>query len=211
MMTPMRFPKRRGSGFMLPELLICVAMLAIAIAALMGAFLGQIMLNEHARNLTWAIHDANRVMERLRQANTGAACTAPSAVAPVGFANWDAWLAADGAGKSIQPLPNTNELIVVTCQDQDGGALAGDYCGTAGTPQVSANEWKSQGATTTFDPIRVTVTVCWRHRTRVIGECAWNGAVLSADDSVAVPGELTNLNGVIESPATLVTLMTCRR
>ena len=67
---------------MLPELLICVAMLAIAIAALLGAFLGQLMLNEHARNLTWAIHDANRVMEQLRQVNTTAACTTPSAVPP---------------------------------------------------------------------------------------------------------------------------------
>ena len=201
MMAPMRVTRRRCSGFMLPELLICIAMLAIAIAALMGVFLGQLMLNEHARNLTWAIHDANRVMERLRQVNTG--CTTPSAVPP-GVTSWNAWLAADGTGKSIQPLPNTNELIVVTCQDS-AGALK---CGTGN--QVGTGEWAGgvQAGNTTYDPIRVTVTVCWRHRTRVIGECTWNGAALVADETVTVPNDVA---GVVESPATLVTLMTCRK
>ena len=65
------------SGMTLIELLIGAAMLAVAIAALLGAFFGQSILNEHARNLTWAMNDANRVMERLREANAGAGCNQP--------------------------------------------------------------------------------------------------------------------------------------
>ena len=210
---------------MLPELLICVAMLAIAIAALMGAFLGQLMLNEHARNLTWAIHDANRVMERLRQANTN--CQTPSAaVLPVSasnFTSWNAWLASTaadgGGGKSIQPFsgaaPDATERVVVTCQDQDGGTASTDFCGKGAPAQVGTGEWnKHQAGGTSFDPIRVTVTVCWRHRQRVIGECRWDAGTntligdQTSEDNVSVPGDLDE---GIESPATLVTLMTCRR
>lgn len=207
---------------MLPELLICVAMLAIAIAALLGAFLGQLMLNEHARNLTWAIHDANRVMERLRQANTSATCTTPSAIIdPDGtgplapYASANAWLqdtgGNGGGGKSIQPNPNTEELIVVTCQNSAGN----DYCDTDATPQVGAGEWRGTidaANNPDHDPMRVTVTVCWRHRNRVIGECQWNAGALTTsqaiETAVAVPNDVA---GVVESPATLVTLMTCRR
>jgi hypothetical protein len=39
---------------------------------------------------------------------------------PAGFAGWDAWLAdpsaAGGGGKSIQPNPAANELVVVSTQ-----------------------------------------------------------------------------------------------
>jgi len=177
-------------GFTLAELLIGATMLAIAIAALLGAFLGQTILNEHARNLTWAINDANRVMERLRQQNTGAGCTTPSWTAPnecdpggisacvdtdadaSRTTAWDDWLSDTvGGGKSIQPDPLTNELVVVTA--------------------------------TGTDPIQLTVAVCWRHRNRVIGECTWNGAALAANDADG--------DGVIDSLAMLSTVMTCRR
>ena len=147
---------KRLEGFTLIELMIGAILLAVAITTLLGAFLGQITLNEHARNLTWAVNDANRVLERMRQQNSGAACTSPSANPPGGFASWNAWLAADiaaggGGGKSIQPNPNTNELIMVT------------------------ND--------TSDPMEITVAVCWRHRGRVIGECRWNGGALVANDA----------------------------
>ena len=187
-------------GFTLVELLIGAAMLALAIVALLGAFIGQSALNEHARNLTWAINDANRVMERLREQNTGAACAQPDARAP-GFTSWDAWLAdttaAGGGGKSVQPNPAVNERIVVTCRDNT--TLA--YCGT--TDQISANEWRTQGIDTNFDPIQIAVAVCWRHRGRTIGECTWNAGALTANDADA--------DGVVESPAMLSTVMTCRR
>ncbi len=135
---------KHAHGFTLIELLIGAATLAIAIVALLGAFFGQITLNEHARNMTWAINDANRVMERLRQLNSnpcGGAVpiTFPTADAGrvpecggAGCASWDAWLASQGvpSGKSIQPFnvanPTNNELIVVTCQNSVG-ALG---CGT---------------------------------------------------------------------------------
>lgn len=146
---------RTASGLTLVELLIGGLILFVGIAAMFGAFVGQTTLNEHARNHAWAIHDANRVMERLRQQNTGAGCAIPSVAAPAGFASWNAWLtdtgAAGGGGKSVQPTPNTNELIVIS----------------------------SSGV----DPIQVTVAVCWRSRARVIGECAWNGVALTPNDA----------------------------
>jgi prepilin-type N-terminal cleavage/methylation domain-containing protein len=168
--------RKRQSGFTLIELMIGAILLAVGITTLLGAFLGQITLNEHARNLTWAVNDANRVLERMRQQNSGAACASPSAAAPAGFADWDAWLAGDmaaggGGGKSIQPDPDTNELVMVT----SGGA----------------------------DPLEITVAICWRHRERTIGECDWNAGALITDDSDG--------DGVLESPAMLSTLMTCRK
>lgn len=153
------------------------AMLAMAIVTLLGTFLGQLTLNEHARHLAWATNDASRVMEQLRRQNSGASCAAPSATPPAGFASWDAWLADTtangGSGKSLQPNPAVNELVVVT---------------SSGT-----------------DPLTVTVAVCWRHRNRTLGECTWNGAALAAN-----PGAGGNPQ-VTESPAMLMTFMTCRR
>jgi len=150
---------RRDRAFTLAELIIGAAVLAIAITALLGAFLGQTTLNEHARNLTWAINDANRVMERIRQLNTGCA-GAPSSAVPSecgdgddACASWDAWLddPVAGGGKSLEPDPDNNELLVPT-------AVAGD-------------------------PLQITVAVCWRHRGRIIGECEANGAALTQDDA----------------------------
>lgn len=197
-----RSAQRRSAGFTLAELLIGAAMLLIAVTALLGAFFGQTALNEHARNLTWSLNDATRVMERLRERNTGCA-TQPSAVPPNGFTSWDAWLAdvsnAGGGGKSVQPTPNSNERVFVTCRDNATLALCGDV------DQVGTTEWNRQaGVNTNFDPIQITVAVCWRDRTRVIGECAWDGAAqrLNPNDG--------NGNGVIESPGMLTTIMTCR-
>ncbi len=200
-MTPTR-PTSSG-GFTLAEVMLAAAMLTVAIVALLGAFIGQNMLNEHARNLTWAINDASRVIERLRELNTGAACAAPDARAPGAYATWDAWLADaanGGGGKSIQPNPASNERIFVTCRDNNAPNAA---CGT--TDQVRAGEWVSQGIDTNFDPIQITVAVCWRHGQRTIGECTWNAGTqtLNANDADG--------DGVIESPGMLSTVMTCRR
>ena len=190
-------------GMTLIELVLGALTLVVAIAAILGAYLGQLTLNEHARNISLAVHDANRVIEQMRQENTPCTViTAPQSKPEINPAfappnNWNAWVTANGPS-----LGTTPELVVVTCQDPDGGTAITDYCGTAGQAQVGADEWRTQAAATTFDPLRVTVSVCWRHRERVIGECAWNGAALSAND--------TDADGVIESPAMLTTLVTCR-
>jgi type II secretory pathway pseudopilin PulG len=178
-----------SDGFTLAEVLLGGMALAVAMAAILGAYLGQVTLNEHARNLSVAVQDANRVMERLRQQNSPCVGTSnPSAAAPAGFASWDAWLndtgATGGGGKSILPTPAANELITVTTQN------------AAGTGPPGANE----------NPIRVTVAVCWRHRNRTLGECTWNNVNLVADEAVPMPAD-TN---VIDSPAMLTTLVTCR-
>ncbi|MDP3703108.1 MAG: hypothetical protein Q8R78_01795 [Candidatus Omnitrophota bacterium] len=166
--------------------------LSVAIAAILGAYIGQLTLNEHARNLSVAIQDANRVIERIRQQNTSAAgcTTAPSALPPGGFATWDVWLddtsPTGGGGKSIYPDPNPavnepHELVVLTSQNRDGSPLL-----------AGAN------------PIRVTAAVCWRHRNRTLGECTWSGTSLSANPGAGGDPLAT------ESPAMLTTLVTCR-
>ena len=173
--TPGRGRSRCAGGMTLVELLIGVVILLVVTGALFGAVTQQTTLNEHSRNMSWAMLDADRIMERLRQLNTG--CATPTALASglpaaecggAACASWDAWLAAGGGGK------NMPELMVVSTP-------------TPGT-----------------DPLSVTVAVCWRHRDRTIGECNWNGAVLTAN-----PGAGGNPN-VTESPAMLSTMITCR-
>jgi len=184
--------KSSGAGFTLAEVVLGGMPLTVAIAAILGAYIGQLTLNEHARNLSLAIQDANRVIEQLRQQNSPCAggTTAPTAVPPTGVwgTNWNLWLdnAAGGGGKSLLPTPAVNELLILTCQNRDGTAAC-----------VSGD-----------NPIRVTAAVCWRHRNRTIGECTWNGATLAGADG-AVPGPFT-IAGVVESPAMLTTLVTCR-
>ncbi|MBI3088407.1 MAG: prepilin-type N-terminal cleavage/methylation domain-containing protein [Candidatus Omnitrophica bacterium] len=164
-------------GLTLIELMVCVTLLVVGITALLGAFLSQMALNEHARNMAWAMNDANRVMERMRQLNVN--CDTPSAAAPSecgdgndACADWNDWLADTAEGKSIEPDPDTYELITMT---------------STGT-----------------DPLQVTVAVCWRHKSRVIGECTWDAGTETFDTD-DVDGD-----GIIESPAMLSTLMTCR-
>ena len=163
--------------------------LTVAIAAILGAYIGQLTLNEHARNLSLAIQDANRVIERIRQQNTPCAggTSAPTALPPTGVwgTSWDLWLndAGGGGGKSLLPTPNVNELVVLTAQNRDGTPLA-----------ANAN------------PIRVTAAICWRHRNRTIGECDWNGTNLVENELLNMPTDTTD----IDSPAMLTTLVTCR-
>ena len=182
-------------GFTLVEALLAGVALAVAIAAILGAYIGQITLNEHSRNLSLAAQDANRVMEQLRLQNSPCAGTSPSASVPAAtgvgtctapITSWNDWLQRCGGGKSVQPNPTVNELITLTCQNRAGTV----------TP-CPANE----------NPIRATVAVCWRHRNRTIGECTWNGANLVADENVVVAADTPN---VIDSPVMLTTLVTCR-
>lgn len=201
-----------AAGFTLIEMVLAALTLLIAFGAILGAYFGQLTLNEHARNLSLAVHDANRVIEQMRRNNI--ACgSLPTARAFAGnpsvfFNNWDAWLAetlvnSGGGGKS---LGAATERIFVTCQDRDGGALATDYCNAAQVATGVNGEWVSNAGSVNHDPLRVTVAVCWRHRTRVIGQCTWDGANLQPNDLTPPIGTV----GVIDSPAMLTTLVTCR-
>ncbi len=183
------------AGFTLVEVVLGILIIVAVVTAILGAYIGQITLNEHARNLSLAIHDANRVIEQMRQQNAGCAPSAPSIVPTGGVANWNGWL---GAGKSIQPDPTNNELIVVTCRDRNGAS-----CGSN-----QATEWNTAVASpTSFDPLSVTVAICWRHRNRIIGECSPNGNGLVAAPDGTNGG---TVDGIISSPAMLTTLVTCR-
>ena len=193
--------RKAAQGFTLVEVVLGALTLAVVASAILGAYVGQVTLNEHARNLTWATQDANRVVEQIRLENTGPGCTSPDVV-PAGVTSWNAWMNTGGGGapKSLKPDPDLNELIVVTCQNNPS-AGAPLYCGDA--DQVGTGEWaQAAGFNSDYDPLRVTVSVCWRHRNRTIGECAWDGTTLSASD--------TDGDGVIEAPAMLTTLVTCR-
>ena len=110
-------------GFTLVELLLGGSMLVVAWTGLLQAWLAQLTLSEYSRGLSWAVNDSDRVMERLHQQNAGAACSAPTVAPPAGFAGWDAWLADTtangGGGKSIQPNPAVNELIVLSASGTD--------------------------------------------------------------------------------------------
>ncbi len=190
---------RDNSGFTLIEIVLGALTLVVAATAILGAYLGQGILNEHARNLSLAVQDANRVIEQIRLQNSPCAGTNPTISPPVGFTSWDAWLTGAGGLKSIQPTPATTELIVVTCQDRTGA----EYCPAN---QMGA-EWHAAGPNTPDNPIRVTVSVCWRQRNRTIGECGFNAGALTPNDALPMPADTL---GVIDSPAMLTTLVTCR-
>ena len=217
------------------------SILVIVVVALVGGLVGQSFLNTNARNLTAAMNDATRVMEQIRQQNSldrepcksnGIPTLVPVDASgnPVAT-SWNAWL--DTQGKSIrrQDATSTNllELVAVTCQDEDGGATASDYCSTATTPsQVGAAEWKVRSDMTPsnigappFNPLRVTVAVGWSQDQRVIG-----GSSTGAEFTSSVVGcgkgcttqTLTvgpdqnsgGVIGVIESQAMVTSLVTCR-
>ena len=200
----------RDQGLTLVEVVLASLTLAIALTALLGAYLSQLTLNEHAHHLSLAVHDANRVIEQIRQDNV--ACSTPE-INPSNLAgaptSWDAWLQAQG--KSLpSPTPGVDEQIVVTCLRRNPSSPPvnpNDYCGTGGSAQGGSGEWRVNSGTTTFSMLQVTVSVCWRHRNRTIGECTWNGTALLPSDGGNGPNEYV---GVIESPASLTTLVTCR-
>lgn len=190
---------RSVNGMTLVEVVLGLLVIALIAAAILGAYMGQVTLNEHARNLSLAIQDVSRVIEQIRRENTG--CTTPEVV-PAGSTSWDAWLQAQAPGKSI---PATQEQIVVTCSHRNGPASG--LCGTGN--QVGSGEWTSAGGSTSLDPLSITVAVCWRQRGRTIGECTFNAGtgVLTPVDGSNGPNDVV---GVIESPAMITTLVTCR-
>ena len=211
-------------GFTLIEIMLGTSVMVIVLVALLGSFFGQSTLNQNSRNMLAAMNDATRIMEQIRQQNVG--CSAPSA-RPPSQENWNGWLLSQGGGggKSITQA-NTIEHIAVTCQDSDGGqdATGGagvqDYCGS---DQIGLLEWRVGAARLAFNPIRVAVAVGWRQNQRTVGgtsagqEFAYiPGAVFTSGKSTGTVSsgslQVTDAdgNGVIESPAMLTTLVTCR-
>ena len=188
-------------GLTLVEMLIAGVVFVVGLLTFFEAQFSAVPLREHARNLSWATNDATRVVEQLRDQNSGAGCAVPDA-RPLGGGTWDAWLGAAGGGKSIQPA--ANERIMVTCQeegDQDGDGILWEYCGTGQITNGVNGEWASVGIATSYPLVRLTVAVCWRNRGRVIGECQWNGAQLVAND---------NGDRVLTSPGMSSTVLACR-
>lgn len=226
------------SGFTLIEMLMGLSIMTVVFVALIGAFLGQSFLNANARYLTAAMNDATRVMEQIRQQNTGSQGTCaqnppfPSAQPPGTFPDWNTWLISPsgGGGTSVTRSDMTQsngmiELIAVTCQD----SVTQAYCGLSSTPglnQVGSLEWKVGNPDTKFNPIRVTVAIGWRQDRRVLGSSttggqeftfvpSGTGMFTSGKQTVTSSGTLqagpdANGNDVIDSQAMLTTLVTCR-
>ncbi len=80
---------------------VVLGILVLTVAAIIGAYMGQLTLSEHARNLSLAVNDANRIIETIRQRNSPCVVavtgSSPTALSSTG-ANWDAWLADPSAG-----------------------------------------------------------------------------------------------------------------
>ncbi len=194
--------KQDPNGFTIMELMLGAAVLLIAVAALLGAYLGRSYLNENAKNLNRSMYDARRVMETIRQQNIG--CTVPTVAAPSGT-SWNAWM----VSQSLRTL-TIPESIVVTCQNSQNPA---QYCGSGAVghaAQVSSAEWSATVATTSYDPIRVTVAVSCRQNGRVIGGSTSGPEATYKTTTGAFAPLDANANGVIDSQAMLTTLITCR-
>lgn len=155
---------KTSRGFTLLEVLLAGMVLMVAIVAILGGYVGQMTLNEHARNLSLAINDANRVIEQIRQQNTPCVGTTPAVTAPTSTAgctgdpldlidNWDERLTRCLGGKGISNDPTQERLI--------------------------------ESLNSATDPATVTIAVCWLHRGRVIGEC--NNALAWADNGDGIP------------------------
>jgi len=242
----MRWRRATRRGFTLIEVMLGASIIAVVAVALIGGFLGESYLNMNARNTLAAMNDATRVMEQIRVQNIGTSCLIPSAVPPINpltnqpYPSWNAWLNIQTPAKTIDsPNANASEKIVVTCQRDTGGTALADYCSsTASGPnpaQIGTAEWRDasgdvsgavssansgrgrqDGPNTTFDPIRVTVSVGWAQRSRTVGGSGSGAeftAVFSgkgATSPTVMPGPDANNNGTIDSQAMLTTLVTCR-
>jgi len=169
---------------------------------------------------------------------TGSLCAQsniPSARPPT-RQSWNEWFERDAQpGKSVgaasQPQSERDrlEVVVVTCQevgDQDGDGTADEYCGKSN--QTGQQEWQpwwppgqptggGQSGNTLFDPIRVTVAVGWSLRpprgTSAIGGIN-SGREFTyrqqGNDRRLYVGPDADGDRVIESPAMVTTLVTCR-
>lgn len=70
------------------ELAVASLIFMMGIAGLLAWLVQQAAMNESSRNLTWAMNDAGRVFEQLRQQNTSDTCLTPT-VQPPGGASWN--------------------------------------------------------------------------------------------------------------------------
>ena len=178
--------KRAGArhgqaGLTLIEMFSGVAVLTMASVSVLMAFLSQTALNEHSRNLYLASNDASRVLEQLQQQNGAGECVAIDVDPPDD---------ADG-----NPFASWDAWLGGTLANNGGG-------GKSVPPNPATEELVMITAPAGTDPIEVTIAICWRHRQRILGECTWDGMQLTASD--------LDGNGVLTSPATLSTFVTCR-
>ena len=115
------------------------------------------------------------------------------------------WAASD-ANRVLERMREENNGCLAPSADPADGAATWDawLTDTGGGKSIQPDPATNELVTVTSsgtDPLTVTVMVCWRHRTRVIGECAWDGTALSTSD--------LDEDGTLESPVMMSTLMSC--
>lgn len=157
----MKIQNTKGSrGFTLLELMIGSAILIVALAGLLAAFIGCLRLNETAKNLTIAINGAQEKLEEIRNYNFN---TMVGAYSPGGSqgntftidpANW---LAAEnqraviyilnpqtGAILNTSPLANPGlalyEVRIAVCWRQSTGRLFGEDDNLNGTLNIGEDD-----------------------------------------------------------------------
>ena len=138
-------PVRERAGFTLIEVMVVLLLLVLSLTAIFGAMDAQAKLRGHARNLMLAVNDATRVLEAIRDQNdpnSGCLAPNPNLTPPVG-ATWDAWLSDDagGGGKSIQPDPAVNELVVMAATGANPRRVVVTICWREGTRTIGECTW----------------------------------------------------------------------
>lgn len=177
--------------------------LFVSVTAVLSTQQGLSQMGTHARNLSLANIDVQRVIEQIRIQN--AACTTVPAAIPLAGNSWNAWLedASGGGGKSLPAA--LNGTMVVSCRSLDNTA----FCSRN---QIGSGEWQYFQSPVSSDqsPMRITVSACWNDRGRIIGECkpdTANPPALIPDDSL--PYAASDVAYVIDSVASVTTLITC--
>ena len=155
----MKIQDTKALGFTLLELMIGSAILIVALAGLLAAFIGCFRLNETAKNLTIAVTGAQEKLEEIRNYNFD---TVVGSYSPGG---------SQGNTFTIDPatwLAVANQRAVIYILDPQTGAILNT--GPMADPGLSLYE--------------VRIAVCWRQKGgRMLGEDDnLNGALNAGED-----------------------------
>ncbi len=104
MMSMHKLRLNKNKGFSLLELMIGVGILVVAVAGILAFYVACFNLTEGSRSLTVAMHDATKLMERIRVTN----------FSDIQTTDWAAWMVSEGG---FDTLPN--ESIGVAFANSD--------------------------------------------------------------------------------------------
>ena len=180
----------KGNGFTLVELMMAAAVTAVALLGLLGVFSGCFGVDESARDLTVAMNGARHIMEELRTFRDEARITTNAS-----RDDFPADFQAEISNFRNSGIPNWGILHRVAIDIFDDGS----------DPDGVSETWGS-GA----DPEKlfwISVSVSWMQRGgRIYGEDNGAGGSAALDGNIG-GSEDGNNNGILDSPAQVITLM----